>query len=81
MNHVYTGKTVAMRYTNRSFNDRHKIVRPEEEWITVENTHEPLVSQEDYDTVCKRLTVKSRSIAMNPDNIFRGYPASGATLW
>ena len=72
LNPVYTGKTVAMRYTNRSYKDKRKIDRPKEEWITVENTHEPLVSQEDYDTVYKRLSVKSRSMALNPDNIFRG---------
>ena len=72
LNPVYTGKTAALRFTNRSFKDKHKIARPEEEWVTVENTHEPLVSQEDYDTVRKRLSVKSRDIKANPDNIFRG---------
>ena len=72
INPVYTGKTVAMRFTNRSFKDKTRIERPEDEWITVENTHEALVSQEDYDTVCKRLSLKSRGVTVNPDNIFRG---------
>ena len=72
LNPVYTGKTVALRYTNRSFKDKHRIERPESEWIVTENTHEALVSQADYDTVYKRLSVKCRDKVENPDNIFRG---------
>ena len=72
LNPVYTGKTVALRYTNRSFKDKHRVERPESDWIVTENTHEALVSQADYDTVYKRLSVKCRDKVENPDNIFRG---------
>ena len=40
--------------------------------MVTDNTHEALVSQEDYDTVYKRLSVKTRDKVTNPDNIFRG---------
>lgn len=72
LNPVYTGKTVALRYTNKSYKNKKRIERPEDEWVVTENTHEALVSQEDYDTVYKRLSVKTRDKVTNPDNIFRG---------
>ena len=72
LNPVYTGKTVALRYTNKSYKNKKRIERPEDEWIVTENTHEALVSQADYDTVYKRLSVKTRDKVTNPDNIFRG---------
>ena len=71
MNPVYTGKTVAHRSTFKSFKDKRKVALPQEEWIVTEGTHEALVSQEDYDTVYKRLSSKSRSRVDNPDNIFK----------
>ncbi|MBQ8782033.1 MAG: DUF4368 domain-containing protein, partial [Oscillospiraceae bacterium] len=64
--------TVALRYTNKSYKNKKRIERPEDEWIVTENTHEALVSQADYDTVYKRLSVKTRDKVTNPDNIFRG---------
>lgn len=72
LNPVYMGKTVALRYTNKSYKNKKRIERPENEWVITDNTHEALVSQEDYDTVYKRLSVKTRDKVTNPDNIFRG---------
>lgn len=72
LNPVYTGRTVALRYTNKSYKNKKRIERPEDEWVVTDNTHEALVSQEDYDTVYKRLSVKTRDKVTNPDNIFRG---------
>ena len=72
LNPVYTGRTVALRYTNKSYKNKKRIERPEDEWVITENTHEALVSREDYDTVYKRLSVKTRDKVTNPDNIFRG---------
>ncbi len=72
LNPVYTGRTVALRYTNKSYKNKERIERPEDEWVITENTHEALVSREDYDTVYKRLSVKTRDKVTNPDNIFRG---------
>lgn len=72
LNPVYTGRTVALRYTNKSYKNKKRIERPEDEWVVTENTHEALVSRDDYDTVYKRLSVKTRDKVTNPDNIFRG---------
>ena len=71
-NPIYLGKTVGQKITTRSFKDKRHIARPEEEWITVENTHEPLVDQATFDTVQERLKVKKPGVWHNPANIYRG---------
>ena len=71
-NPIYLGKLVGQRVTTRSFKDKRHITRPEEEWITVENTHEPLVDQATFDTVQERIKVKKPVNWPSPVNIFRG---------
>lgn len=71
-NPVYTGKMVSHRHEIKSFKDKRVIEHPEEDWIVVENTHESLVSEHDFETVRDRVSVKTRDKTTNPDNIFRG---------
>ena len=71
-NPVYLGKMVSQRSTTRSYKDKRRLEKPESEWITVENTHEPLVDQATFDTVQERISVKRRDKIFNPRNIFRG---------
>ena len=71
-NPVYTGNMVSQRATSRSYKDKRVIFRPKEEWITVENTHEPLVDKVTFDTVQERLKIKKPDWTYNPNNIFRG---------
>lgn len=71
-NPVYLGHTVAQRYTTKSFKERTLIERPESEWVTVENTHEPLIDQATFDTVQQRVKVKQPCTWENSDNVFRG---------
>ena len=71
-NPVYTGKMVSQRVTTRSYKDKRPLLRPMDEWITVENTHEALVDQATFDTVQERLKVKKPAVTLNPLNIFRG---------
>ena len=72
LNPIYTGKIVCMKLANKSFKDKKKIVRPREDWIVTENAHEPLVSQQDFDSVGERARSKQRPFALNELNIFRG---------
>ena len=51
--------------------------RPEDEWITVENTHEALVDQETFDTVQARLNVKQPATWANSNNKLRGLMICG----
>ena len=71
-NPIYLGKLVSLRYQTRSFKDKRIIPRPEEEWITVENTHQALVDQETFDIVQERISVKQRATWEESDNMFRG---------
>ena len=71
-NPIYLGKLVSLRYQTRSFKDKRIIPRPEEEWITVENTHQALVDQETFDLVQERISVKQRATWEESDNMFRG---------
>lgn len=50
-NPVYLGQVVFGRSKTKGFFDKTRIAVPEKEWIVVPNTHEPLVSQELWDTV------------------------------
>ena len=71
-NPVYLGHMVSQKSTTRSYKDRHYILRPEEEWITVENTHEALVERTVFDTVQERLKIKKPHRSHSPVNIYRG---------
>lgn len=63
-NPVYLGKLVSQRYTTRSFKDKRIVERPPEEWVIVENTHEPLVDQATFDTVQERIKIKQPAMEM-----------------
>ena len=71
-NPIYLGKLVCLRRGSKSFKDKRIVDRPEDEWITVENTHQALIDQETFDTVQARLNVKQPATWANSDNKFRG---------
>lgn len=71
-NPIYLGKLVSLRYQTRSFKDKRIVPRAEEEWITVEDTHEALVDQATFDTVQERISIKQAPTWQDSDNIFRG---------
>lgn len=71
-NPIYTGNLYCLKYMTKSFKDKRIVERPEDEWIVISNTHEPLVSENDFETVKQRISVKQSFVNENPDNIFRG---------
>lgn len=76
-NPIYLGKLVSQRYQTKSFKDKRIVPRPEQDWITVENTHEPLVDQATFDTVQERIKIKQPATWANSNNIFRGLMICG----
>ena len=50
-NEVYLGHSVKMRSGTFSYKNKRRVDKPESEHIRVEDTHEPLISQEDWDAV------------------------------
>lgn len=54
-NEVYVGNLVQGRRKSRFFDGMNEIRLDKKDWIVVKNTHEPIVSQELFDTVQKEL--------------------------
>lgn len=50
-NEVYLGHMVQKKTGTVSYKVHKQISKPKEEWVKVENTHEPLVTQETWDSV------------------------------
>ncbi|MDE6728523.1 MAG: recombinase family protein [Oscillospiraceae bacterium] len=47
----YVGHTVNFKTHKKSYKNKKKMANPREEWMIFENTHEPIISQHDYDLV------------------------------
>lgn len=58
-NQLYTGDMVQNRRSKVSYKIKKTVWNDEKDWIIVENTHEPLVSKEDFDIVQKMLPKNS----------------------
>lgn len=50
-NEAYIGNTVQSKVTKVSYKVHKQVSRPKEEWVRVENTHEPLVTREVWELV------------------------------
>lgn len=70
-NPVYCGDCVQGRRGNLTMHGK-QIVKPEDEWIVVENTHESLVTREQWDTVQKQLRSRKRSTKNGDVQMFAG---------
>ena len=77
--HLLLGKKIAVSMGNR-------VQQPEENWVTSYNTHEPIISQADFDIVAeinRQSTERRRDLLKKcdnpplPDNIFKGYVYCG----
>ncbi len=71
-NPVYAGTLVQNKYNKISYKDKEKIQMPREEWIVVENTHEPIIDKHTFDLVQELQKQRTKSVDMTPDGIFSG---------
>ena len=71
-NEVYLGKLVYGKQRNKSMNSKEKVRNPKEDWIVVENCHEPIITQELWDTVHKILNAKHRPAKAREVQMFAG---------
>ncbi len=71
-NEVYIGNSVHNRQTNISFKNKKKIRKPQEEWLRVENTHEPIISMELWEQVQEHITSRKRTTKSGETQIFAG---------
>ena len=59
-NPVYLGKLTFGKTKTKGFFDKRRVATEESDWIVVEHTHEPLVSQELWDTVHQIMKARRR---------------------
>lgn len=60
-NQLYTGDMVQGRGGKLSYKSDKKVVKPKKDWIIVEDTHEPLVSRNEFEKVSKIKQVVNRA--------------------
>ena len=59
-NEVYIGNLIQGQYYNPTYKAKHSSPAPKEKWIRVENTHEPIISKEDWDVTRKLWAQRSK---------------------
>ena len=70
---MYLGHTVGLRRTTISYKNKTRIDRPESEQCLVKNTHQPLITQEQWEIVQEVRQHKKRAAKhMDEPNIFSG---------
>ena len=72
-NRVYIGYMEQGKQEKISYKVQKRIVKPEEEWIQVKNTHEAIISEADYNLVQELLKFDGRaSVDTGTANLFSG---------
>ena len=71
-NEVYIGNTINLKETTVSYKNKHKIQRPEEEWIRVEGTHEAIIDMDTWEIVRRVREGKHRRDSMDGINKYSG---------
>ncbi len=71
-NEIYIGNMVQGRYGSISYKTKQNRPRPKSEWYRVENTHEPIISQELWNTVQALLKERTKPFSSGPAGIFAG---------
>ena len=71
-NEVYLGKIIYGKQRSKSMKSRSKVNVPREDWIVTENCHEPIISQELWDTVHKIVSAKHRPAKTGEVQMFAG---------
>lgn len=69
---TYIGNSVHNKQTNISFKDKRKIRRPQEDWWRVENTHDALISKDDFQKVQGMIASRRRKQKDGTTQIFSG---------
>ena len=71
-NEVYLGKLIYGKQKSKSMKSKQKVKCPREEWIVVENCHEPIITQELWDSAHRMLSSKRRPTSTGEVQMFAG---------
>jgi hypothetical protein len=58
-NRVNLGHMISQKSTSLSFKNKKLVQNPKEDWITVLNTHEPIIDEETFDIVQKTFKIRN----------------------
>lgn len=62
---TYLGHSVHYKKRTISFKNKRQRYLPEDQWVIIENTHEPIINKEKFDSVQMRVGVRKRVSAAN----------------
>ncbi|MBO4877706.1 MAG: recombinase family protein [Ruminococcus sp.] len=68
----YAGHTVNFRTHKKSYKNKKTVRNPQEEWLIFENTHEPIITQQQFDLVQELRKNKRRQQRQGTPNPFSG---------
>jgi len=71
-NQMYVGDMVGNKREVKNYRTGKQIVHTKDEYIVIPNTHEPIISREDFEKVQKLVANKHRPSKTNHENEFRG---------
>ncbi len=72
VNRAYLGQVVFGKTKTKGFFDKARISTSEEEWIVVDNVHEPIISRELWDTVHQLMKGRRRENSIGEVQMFAG---------
>lgn len=75
--HIYTGDLVAGKTTTLSPRSNQRRINSEEDWIVVPNTHEPIISNEQFQLVQQLIASRKRIRSQQGTHLFTGYLTCG----
>jgi hypothetical protein len=71
-NEEYTGKLVCNKHTTLSYKNKKLLLNPKEEWIVINKTHEPIISEETYLKAKQFMKSRYRKKATKNKHLFIG---------
>lgn len=69
---TYIGNSVHYRETNVSFKNKHRVRKDKSEWMRIEGTHEPIISEADFAKVQGLIASRRREMKSGTPQIFAG---------
>lgn len=71
-NEVYLGKLIYGKQRNKGMKSKHKVKNPKQDWIVTEGCHEPIITQELWDSAHKVMDAKHRPSKTGEVQMFAG---------
>ena len=69
---TYIGNTIHYKHGTISYKNKKIVSKPEEEWVRIENTHEPIISKDMFEQVQKQIDERRRQTKDKTTQIFAG---------